>query len=129
MDDVLDAPTDFILSTKVIFFLNCSNSKLCAITRFLFHPRTSYLVLRYNSIRRILNQGGNDLNLRLPFVLFICRSSFNRNHFHQNEYHISDVISTTDFILGTKVQPDKANSMNQVAMICDPTTYQMVIGV
>ena len=31
--------------------------------------------------------------------------------------HIFDVISPTDFILGTKVQPNKAHSVTQVAMI------------
>ena len=31
--------------------------------------------------------------------------------------HISDAISPTDFILGTKVQPIKAHSMTQVPMI------------
>ena len=30
--------------------------------------------------------------------------------------HISDAISPTDFILGTKVQPNKANSMTLVPM-------------
>ena len=30
--------------------------------------------------------------------------------------HISDAISPTDFILGTKVQPNKAHSMTQVPM-------------
>ena len=30
--------------------------------------------------------------------------------------HISDAISLTDFILGTKVQPNKAHSMTQVPM-------------
>ena len=30
--------------------------------------------------------------------------------------HISDVISPTDFILGTKVQPNKAHSITQVPM-------------
>ena len=30
--------------------------------------------------------------------------------------HISEAISPTDFILGTKVQPNKAHSMTQVPM-------------
>ena len=30
--------------------------------------------------------------------------------------HISDAISPTDFILGTKVQPNKTHSMTQVLM-------------
>ena len=34
----------------------------------------------------------------------------------QRTGHILEAISPTDFILGTKVQPNKANSMTQVPM-------------
>ena len=34
----------------------------------------------------------------------------------QRTGHISEAISPTDFILGTKVQPNKAHSMTQVSM-------------
>ena len=33
---------------------------------------------------------------------------------NQRTGHISETISPTDFILGTKVQPNKGNSMTQV---------------
>ena len=35
---------------------------------------------------------------------------------NQRTGHISEAISPTDFILGTKVQPNKAHSMTQVQM-------------
>ena len=35
---------------------------------------------------------------------------------NQRTGHISEAISPTDFILGTKVQPNKAHSMTQVPM-------------
>ena len=35
---------------------------------------------------------------------------------NQRTGHISEAISPTDFILGTKVQPNKAHSMTQVSM-------------
>ena len=35
---------------------------------------------------------------------------------NQRTGHISEAISPTDFILGTKIQPNKAHSMTQVPM-------------
>ena len=48
-----------------------------------------------------------------------CRGQgqiFQKMHKKQRTGHISEAISLTDFIFGTKVQPNKAHSMTQVPM-------------
>ena len=44
------------------------------------------------------------------------RSNFPKNGKNQRTGHISEAISPTDIILGTKIQPNKAHFMTQVPM-------------
>ena len=83
--------------------------------RMLFPLQTSYLVPRYNPIRRI-----QWPKCRWPWPSVKVKGQgqiFPKMHKKQRTGHILEATSPTNFILGTKVQPNKTQSMTQVPMI------------
>ena len=124
-------PRDFILGTKIQpnkahlmiqvpmtgqgqMAKNWPKSTKWAISLMLFHLQTSYLVPSYNPIRHIQWH-----KCRWPWPKVKVKGQgqiFPKWVKNQRTGHISEAISPTDFILGTKVQPNKAHSMAQVSM-------------
>ena len=82
----------------------------------LFHLQTSYLVPRSRSRSNFSKElviSQRLFHLQTSYLVPMYNPKWVKN---QRTGHISQAISPTDFILGTKVQPNKAHSMTQVPM-------------
>ena len=92
---------------KVNFSQKWVKTKELVISWRLFHllVNNSYLVQRYNPMRRI-----QWINCRWPKVKVTGQGQISKNWPKSRNYKY------TDFILGTKVQPNKAHSITQVSM-------------
>ena len=77
----------------------------------LFHTQTSYFIQGITQSEAINDQGDDDSKVKVKNVLHLG--------------HISDTISHKYFILGTKVQPNKAHSMRQVTLTLTLSTNPM----
>ena len=89
---------------------NWSTSKKMGTTRILFYPKTSYLVSRYNPIRRIQSKRGPSVKVKSQGQNFPKMGKSPNNLPYLRCYF------PTDFILDTKIPPKKAHLMTQVPM-------------
>ena len=74
----------------------------------LFYPKTSYMLPRYNPIRRIQSKRGHSVKVKSQ------GQNFPKMGKSPNNLPYLKCYFPTDFTLGTKVRPNKAHSMTHV---------------